>query len=123
MEYSEKIFEKKFSDKVSKNAYLKACKWLATHVYNKVELVDFIRVKIKKENEDENQFPTFAVTLYATIDGKEIDERFCKKCKQMYSIFYSVDKPKCEECKKHAYCLELNRQLGSIKNFLEGIDD
>ena len=118
MKYCKKIFEKSFSNEVSKVAYLEACKWLAIHVYNKVELVKFLSVNIEKSVE-RNQLPTFNVTLYAMIDATETDKSFCKKCKSLYTIFYSVDKMNCEECKKHAYCLELEKQIKSIEEYLK----
>lgn len=122
MEYSEKVFEKKFLDENPKQAYLKACKWLAKNFYNKDELVEYFSVKIKREKE-KNQFTSFIVTLYANVNGTEIDERFCKKCKSMYAIFYSIDKPKCEECKKNIYTSEMSKQLRSIKNLLQELCD
>ena len=64
--YSEKVYEKEFADKVSKVAYLDACKWLASHVYKNPKLSEFITVKITK-SERKGKF-TFKVTLYDTID-------------------------------------------------------
>lgn len=110
--YSEKIYEISFSNKVSKDAYLEACKWLALNVYG-TPLAQWITVKITKFKKKKGD-PTFVVELFATINEEEVKNSFCKKCKQMYTIFYSIDKPRCEECKAFLYRKELKDQIEFI---------
>lgn len=117
--YSEKVYEKSFSDDVSKDAYLKACKWLAKNIYSK-KSSKYITVKIsKKEPEDKKEKPTFIVELFVTINEKEVKESVCDKCKQLHTMFYCIDKPKCEECKITVYKHELERQTMGIKKYFE----
>lgn len=132
MKYSEKIFEKNFHNKKSKQAYLDACIWLAKNIYGKVELVDYISTNIRKVKTKGNQLPTFKVEIYATIDIKETNENFCKKCKYLHTIFYSIDKPDCNKCNKKMFVDEVIKQIEGVKDFLlevieksewEGLED
>lgn len=112
--YSEDMYEISFSDKVSKQAYLKACKWLAINIYSKDELSDYITVQIKKNKE--RQLPTFTVKLFITVNEYELQRNYCDKCQQMHTLFYSVDKPNCDTCKMHGYRKQLH---DNVKNMVE----
>lgn len=116
--YSEKFYEIKFSDKVSKTAYLEACKWLAQNVYSK-PISEYITVKITKEVVKKNI--TFKVELYASINENEVKEDFCKKCKQMHTIFYCIEKPECDKCKAYVYKKKLYDRIKGIKEFCEEV--
>ena len=116
--YSEKIFEKSFSDEISKEAYLKACKWLAQNVYSKSSS-EYLTVKVTKVKTTKKQNPTFLVEIFVSIDEKEIKNSVCEKCRLMHSMFYCIDKPRCDECKLTVYKKELERQMRNIKNYFE----
>lgn len=113
--YSELLYEKTFKDEVSKDAYLKVCKWLAKNVYSKVELSQYITVQIIKEQVKKKQLPTFTVKLFITVDEKEIKDSYCDKCKHLHTIFYSIDSPDCNTCKLNGYRKQLN---GNVKNMI-----
>lgn len=118
--YSKLLYEKSFSDKVSKKAYLKACKWLAQNVYSKVGLTKYITVQIVKEfeNKKKKTLPTFNVKLFMTINEDEERKSFCQKCQQMHTIFYSIDKPDCKTCKMRAYNDKLYTNVNNlVKNW------
>ena len=115
--YSELLYEKKFSNKISKEAYLTACKWLAKNVYSKVELSKYITVQIIKEEQKKKQLPTFTVKLFITIDEKEIKDSYCEKCKQLHTIFYSIDAPDCNICKMNGYRKQLSNNVGNMVKF------
>ena len=117
--YSEKVYEKEFTDKVSKVAYIDACKWLASHVFKNPKLSDFITVKIVKK-ENKKSF-TFKVILYATIDEKQVKEDFCNKCKQLHTIFFCVDKQNCNECKMFGYKKHLESRVKNVKDFIQEV--
>lgn len=116
MKYSVKIFEKSFSDEVSKDAYLKACKWLAKNLYSKDELAEMIHVNVKKE---ESQLPTFVVSLYLVNDENECKECHCKKCRTISTVFYQVEKPDCDHCKMNAYMKRKERWIEDSANYYE----
>lgn len=113
--YSEFLCERKFMNKVSKQAYLDACKWLALNVYGKPDLSKFITVQIIKEGDN-----TFSVKLFMTVDEREIKDSYCQKCQQLHSIFYSIDKPECNKCKMNVYRKELHNNVKNMVDFWKG---
>lgn len=113
--YSEFLYECKFTNKVSKQAYLDACKWLAINVYGKPDLSKYITVKITKEKKN-----TFVVKLYMSIDEREVKVNYCLRCQQLHSLFYHVDKMDCTTCKMHNYRNELHNQVKNMVDFWKG---
>lgn len=128
--YSEEITRKEFTDEVSKQAYLKACKWLAQNVYCSPSYSEKISVQImKRENKEVQKIKgkkkevivsyTFIVVIFISLNEKEMKEQFCKNCKHLHNVFYSIEKPRCEECKFTAYRKFVQSQIGSLKNDFE----
>ncbi|MBO7695411.1 MAG: hypothetical protein J6T10_22530 [Methanobrevibacter sp.] len=118
--FSKILYVKQFKNKVSKQAYLEACKWLAQNVYSKVELSKYITVQIIKENVNKKQLPTFTVKLFMTINEEDLKDSYCKKCKQLHTIFYSIDKPDCDVCKMNGYRKQLQTNVSSLVNNWKG---
>lgn len=118
-EYAEKFYEISFSDKISKQAYLKACKWLAVKVYGKEELSKYVSVKIRKMQD--TQLPTFKVMLYITVSEKDQKNGYCDKCKSLHTVMYSVDKPECQLCKVEGYRKTLNNSIKNLVEFWKGM--
>lgn len=116
--YSEKVFEKSFTNDVSKKAYLELCRWAAINIFNNKNLSSYVTVKIEKLKKKK---PTFLLTVFLCVDEKEIKENYCKKCKQLHTIFYCVDKPRCEECKLHGYKKTLEDNVKNMKEFIKGV--
>lgn len=115
MNYSVIVFEKSFSDDVSKNAYLKACKWLANNLYNKVELSESLYVQIIKNNEEKS--PTFVVKIFAKNSETKCKEDFCKKCRTINTVFYQVEKPNCDNCKANAFHKKMEKEIKTKRDF------
>lgn len=95
--YSERFFTKKFSDEISKKAYLKACKWLAKYVLSNEDLQG-VEFGIEKTGPLE-----FKVSLYATLSEEELRERHCQICKDTHSSFFISEETNCNWCKLGAY--------------------
>ena len=110
--YSEFLYERKFMNKVSKQAYLDACKWLAVNVFSKPDLSKYITVQIVKEKKN-----IFNVKLFMTIDEREIKTNYCLRCQQLHNLFYSIEKVDCNTCKLHAYRNELHNQIKNMVDF------
>jgi hypothetical protein len=123
MLYSEIILQKNFSNQISKQAYLDACKWLAKNVYSKVELAKFVTVNVEKQEAKKKQLPTFIVTLYATYNEEEMANSYCEKCRQLHNLLYSVEKPKCDTCKMLAFRKQKSKNLQGIKETLKEVID
>lgn len=121
-QYTEYIGEKEFVDIDSKKAYLAACKWLATNVYSKPDYTKHIVTEFQKiQNKKGTKFK-FVVKLYCVIDEAEAKRMYCLKCKEMANILYSVNSPKCEECRMFGYKAKLQNELVNMKKFLrEGV--
>ena len=113
--YSEFLYERKFMNKVSKQAYLDACKWLAVNVFSKPDLSKYITVQIVKEKKN-----IFNVKLFMTIDEREIKTNYCLRCQQLHNLFYSIEKVDCNTCKLHAYRNELHNQVKNMVDFWKG---
>lgn len=113
--YSEFLYERKFMNKVSKQAYLDACKWLAVNVFSKPDLSKYITVQIVKEKKN-----IFNVKLFMTIDEREVKTNYCLRCQQLHSLFYSIEKIDCNTCKLHAYRNELHNQVKNMVDFWKG---
>lgn len=118
--YCEELLQKTFSDTVSKNAYLAACKWLAKKVYSK-PFAKYVTVKIEKaENDKKSKITTFVVKLFLCINYDEIRKNNCKHCTDLHTIFYQLEKIDCDTCKMHAFDKRLSGASGKLKDFLIG---
>lgn len=117
--YCERVFVKDFSHAVSKQAYLKACKWLAKNVYSNVELAQDLVVNIIKKNECES--PTFTVTVYVLNNESELRSDFCKKCRSLHTLFYSLRSMNCNECKAKAYHKKMDEEIANKAQFVKQV--
>lgn len=116
------IYSKEFKSKVSKQAYMQCIKWLATHIYNKPEIAKSVSVRITKDQS--SKIPTFNLTIYLDVDREELRKNFCGKCKMIHSIFYSIDKFDCKECKMNAYYIHNDKYARNLQRmFREIIED
>ena len=111
---SYKILTKTFKDKISKNAYMKAIKWLAKNVFSHEELASNLSVKIEKNKKVKT--PTFNVTLFVDVEEEKLKSDFCGKCRRIYNTFYQIDKMHCDECKMNAY-------LKRNEHYIDGLVD
>ena len=97
--YSVKICEKTFEDEISKQAYLKACKWLAVNIYSSEGYSDFISVRVKKlDHKREDTTYKFKVELFFTVDFESEQQVFCNNCKQSVNTFFGSAAP-CSTCR------------------------
>lgn len=119
--YATKIFKKEFTHEVSKTAYLNACKWLAVNVYSNPSISQYIMVNIVKKPVKNNQDPVFEVTLYVFVDETKVSQDYCNNCKHLYNVFYSLDTPKCQECRLNGYKKSLEKNIQGIKTFCQEI--
>lgn len=138
--YSVKLVEKLFEDEVSKQAYLKACKWLAQNVYGNESYSNSISVQIQKqpsrksyktvtvklksgkekEKKEEVEIFTFKVILYFSMDFESTQKIFCNNCKNTINTFMGEDAP-CRSCRVTSLLKELQHQTENIsKRLSEG---
>ena len=120
MIYCRQVFKKRFEHKVSKKAYLNACKWLAMNIYNNVELANHIVVQITKDVQEE-QSPAFVVSVYVKDNEKDLRSDFCKRCKSLHTIFYSVEGMDCNKCKAMAYFKKEDKDIEGKTQFVKRV--
>lgn len=116
--YCKRVFRKTFEHSVSKQAYLNACKWLAQNIYGNVELSKHVVVSIEKQ---QGKSPAFIVSVYTKEEEGEIRESFCKHCKTLHTIFYSINGMNCNECKANAFFKDLDEQLQGKAKFVKQV--
>ena len=114
--FAEKILTKEFTHKDSKDAYLKACRWLAVNVVPQVELRN-VMYEIHKVND--SQLPTFRIIIYATFDEKEMREDHCSICKQFHESFFLREKCQCDRCELKAYQKRADTVLSHRRSFIK----
>lgn len=116
---SEKVLEKEFQGRTTKEAYLNCCKWLSTNIIA-VNNSKNITYKTEKINTD-SWSKTIRLTVYVTADEEEVHERHCNICKEVSgSFFMSKNKYMCEVCKMSPYRRRLKEKLNLIKEALKG---
>ena len=121
MIYCKHAFEKTFTNKISKKAYLEACKWLAQNIYGNVELASSVVVSIVKSKDEETQSPAFIVSVYVKNDEDELRKDFCNKCKTLHTIFYSIGGMNCTECKASAYHKKMDDDIKQKAKFVKEV--
>ncbi len=99
--YSKEFFNKVFTADTMKDAYLKACKWYATNVLSKAELRN-VQIEFEK-GQNEQQFPTVTIHLFAVLNEEELRERHCKVCREFHNLFYINQETNCNRCDTKAY--------------------
>lgn len=104
--YSEVIYQKTFSGKNMKDAYLKACKWYASNVLSKDELRDVSVEYIK-----DKQYPTVTARLFVSIEEPDVKAEHCKICKETHKAFFINENTNCSWCNCDAYHRRLDRML------------
>lgn len=112
------VYQKEFTDRTMKNAYLQACKWVSGEfiaVNNSKDLT------YKFEKQSGKGLPTILLKVYAMLDEEEIHNRHCNICKQATELAYlKQNKYQCEVCKVNPY---RERIKNEVKNKINGMED
>lgn len=96
IKYSQEFFKKSFTAGDMKSAYLSAVKWYSTNVLSKAEFIN-VHVQFIKENEEE--FPTVTIHLFAVQDGeKDVLAQHCECCREMHRNFFINENMNCNRC-------------------------
>lgn len=105
-----KFFERDFTGKkYYKQAYMKACIWVAKNILSKqVEIGETYWKIAKVENAD---CPTCHLELYAMLDTKETEKSFCQSCKDFHCKFYINEEYNCNSCKMQAFKKQYENKL------------
>ena len=113
---SVKFHEEEFKAEKSKDAYLKACKWVALNIISKEVEVGETTFSIKKVIKAD--LPTFVVELYCSIEESTLNKSFCTKCIEFHSSWLYFDQDKlCNGCKMKAYLEDVKHKLSIKKSY------
>lgn len=104
------FYTKEFTAVKSKDAYLKACKWVANNVVNKVTDIGETFWKIEKVV-DESKKTTFKLELYYTLEVSDEIEKFCKNCKEMHKLFYINEHYNCDRCNMKTFVARIKIKM------------
>ena len=120
MQYTERVFSKKIVGKNKKETYLKACKWLATNVISKKAELGNFTYSIDDDTDGNGQLPTFKISIYVSLNEKELRERNCIICRQAHSTFFMNESCNCGSCNATAYQKRMDEMIKSKKVFFAG---
>ena len=114
--YSDTVYQKSFTGKTMKDAYLKACKWYASNVLSKDELHN-IQVEYIKDNK--KQLPTITARLFTSVEEAEIKATHCAICKETHASFFINENCNCAWCNTDAFERRIREQLNIKRTFIK----
>ena len=125
MLYIEPFYTRNFKAKNSKDAYLKACKFVASNIVNDKSKVEASKVTwdVTKVKSDDESLPTFQLTLYYKFDDKEFMENTCKACKEFHHSFFVNENFNCNRCNKVGYAKNVQEKLTIGSSYFRKILD
>lgn len=113
--YSEVVYQKDFSGKNMKDAYMKACKWYANNILSNDELHDMTAEYIK---DNENSIVTLRVST--SIEEKDVKAHHCAICKETHKAFFISENTNCAWCKVDAYHRRVEDSLNNRRAYYKG---
>ena len=114
MLYIHEIYKKQFKAESAKDAYLKACKFVAKTVISdksKVEASKLVWDVTNTTDETGEGLPTYLLTLYYKFDDTLFKEQSCKACKEFHRSFFVNQDFNCSRCNKIGYEQNIRKKL------------
>lgn len=120
MVYICEFYKRNFVANNSKDAYLKACKFVAKNIINKESKVEVDKVtwSIERVDKDKDDLPTFQLKLYYRFDDKEFMKKTCEACKEFHKSFFINENFNCDKCNKVGYEKNVNQKLNIGSEYL-----
>lgn len=106
------FYEREFKAKKSKDAYLKACKFVASNIISASSKVEVSKVTwdvVRVSNDDD--LPTFRLTLYYKFDDTQFMKQTCEACKEFHKSFFINENYNCNRCNKVGYEKNVDQKL------------
>ena len=106
------FYEREFKAKKSKDAYLKACKFVASNIISASSKVEVSKVTwdvVRVSNDDD--LPTFRLTLYYKFDDTQFMKQTCEACKEFHQSFFINENYNCNRCNKVGYEKNVDQKL------------
>lgn len=113
MKYVHEFYKRSFKAEDSKNAYMKACKFVASNIISDKSKVEASKVTwtVQKVKVEDGDLPTFQLTLYYTFDDTEFMKQTCDACKQFHKSFFINENFNCDRCNKVGYERNVTQKL------------
>lgn len=115
MEISVKFYSQTFVSETQKDAYLKACRWIAKNVISDDKLSAMSTWRVIKIDDAEQ--PTVVLDLYCTYNESVLISSFCKSCKEFHSSFYINQQQNCNCCNMQAYRTQISDVAKNKKTY------
>lgn len=119
------FYEREFKAKKSKDAYLKACKFVASNIISASSKVEVSKVTwdvVRVSNDDD--LPTFRLTLYYKFDDTQFMKQTCDACKEFHKSFFINENYNCNRCNKVGYEKNVDQKLMICSEYLrKQLDD
>lgn len=113
VKYSEPLMKKRFTAGTLSEAKTKALKWVGKYVMCKDEIKNIMY----HFEEDKGVHNCVVVTLFVSLDEKELREKYCNICKEFHRSFFINENFNCNECKAMAYQKRMAEMLKVKKSF------
>lgn len=118
--YTKKIFSKSFQAKTMKDAYLKACKWIANNIMSNDKISKICSYQIIKNGfNSESNSRECILDVYVNISEKEILEHHCAICKETHKSFFINEETNCNYCKIAAFDRRLEEKIKIIESYVK----
>ena len=113
MKYIHEFYKQTFKAEDSKNAYMKACKFVANNIISDKSKVEASKVTwaVQRIKVEDGGLPTFQLTLYYTFDDTEFMKQTCDACKQFHKSFFINENFNCNRCNKVGYEQNVTQKL------------
>lgn len=121
MLYIHKFYERTFKAEKVKDAYMKACKFVASNIINKESKVEVTKVTwdIVRVEDDKSDLPTFRLSLYYKFDDTEFMKKTCEACQEFHKSFFINEEFNCNRCNKVGYEKNVNQKLSVGSEYLK----
>lgn len=120
----QKFYERDFKAEKSKDAYLKACKFVASNILSKGSKVEVSKVTWDVERVDkEDGLPTFRLSLYFKFDDTQTMQQTCEACKEFHKSFFINENYNCNRCNKVGYEKRVNQKLSIGSEYMKKLLD
>ena len=125
MLYIHEIYSRRFKAEGSKEAYLKACKFVASTVLSEKSKVEASKIvwDVTKVEEEEDSLPTFLLTLYFKFDDTKFKDQTCQACKEFHKSFYINTDFNCSRCNKIGYEKNVQSKLMTGSQYIKKMID
>lgn len=117
MRYVEKVFVKDFVGENKKETYLKMWKWTASNILSASAGIKDVMFDVEQIELGEDKVK-FRLTVYVSLEEKEVNDTLCRVCKELHSSFF-LSSESCNLCRAQAYRNRMVDKIGIKKRYFK----